>query len=342
MKQRVTIGDVAKAAGVSKQTVSRAINDKGEISADTKERIMQVVRELGYRPNRLAQAMNTQKSFMVGLIVPDITNPFFPEVARGVQDGAYSSDYNVFFCNSDDDAKVEINLLESLAAQGVDGIILFSHQATDTQLKAFADTFRPIVLVNRTIAHPNIDTLIVNNMLGGEMAADHLIAAGHTEIGMFNNRDFSVDEIRRVSGFRDVLIDSGLSAENIINAEPTLVGGYQATEKLFEQNPTVSAIFTYNDMMGIGAIRACHDLGRRVPEDVAIIGFDDIHLASMYSPSLSSVRVDKYELGKLALRRLLHLIENPGNPLPPDNVKLELMLRESTRVHELAAATAID
>ena len=118
MRRRVTIADVARAAGVSKQTVSRAINDKGEISPETKERIMSIVNNLGYRPNRLAQAMNTQRSHTIGLLVPDITNPFFPEVARGVQDAAFERDYNVFFCNSDDRSQREIYLLDSLVAQG--------------------------------------------------------------------------------------------------------------------------------------------------------------------------------------------------------------------------------
>lgn len=197
MRQRVTIGDVATAAGVSKQTVSRAINDKGEISADTKARIMQVVRDLGYRPNRLARAMNTQRTFMVGLVVPDITNPFFPEVARGVQDAALECEYNVLLCNTDSNPETEIRTLELLSSQGADGIINFGGIASDKSLIETANVCPPIVSVNRSIEHPSVLPLMINNTLGAQLAIDHFVKQGHTNIAMISNQDFSNSEVRR-------------------------------------------------------------------------------------------------------------------------------------------------
>lgn len=333
MVRRITIGDVAEAAGVSKQTVSRAINDKGEIRAETKERILSVVRKLGYRPNRLAQAMNTQRSHMVGLIIPDITNPFFPEVARGVQDAALSSDYTSIISNTDEDGSREIEALEQLAAQGADGIITFSHRASDAALKRFADSFRPIILVNRICHHPNITSLIVDNIKGARLAVEHFVQRGHRQIGMLTNAEFAPHEVRRVQGYQQGLTEHGLleSAERLIGAEASLSGGYAAATQLLTDHPQTSAIFCYNDLMAFGAIRAAQNVGKRVPHDVAVIGFDNIQLTAMTSPSLSSVHVDKYKMGQLAFKRALDMLHNPQVGNRPIEMDVELILRESTR-----------
>lgn len=338
MKQRVTIGDVALAAGVSKQTVSRAINDKGEISVDTKERIMNVVRELGYRPNRLARAMNTQRTFMIGLVVPDITNPFFPEVARGVQDAALDCDYNVLLCNTDSRPEAEIQTLELLASQGADGIILFSGRIEDAVVTNFAAISPPIVSINRTFDHPSILSLLVNNTRGASLAVDHFVAQGHQHIAMLSNQDFSHSQVRRVTGFQQGFEQNNLSQPaHIIDGEATLDGGYQATKELFAQHPKTTAIFAYNDLMAIGAIRACHDLGKTVPADVSVIGFDDIQLASMTSPALSTVSVDKYAIGRKAFKYLFQRIHHPDQLVPANEIDVKLTLRETTQQKDIVS-----
>lgn len=316
------------------QTVSRAVNDKGEISPETRERILKAVRELGYRPNRLARAMSTKQANLVGLIVPDITNPYFPEVIRGVQDEALANDYNVLACNSDDQPEAELNIIELLASHGVDGIITFSSKVKEGLLSEFAETFRPLVFVNRFFEHPSVSLLIVDNLHGAQLVVDHFVTEGHTHIGMVTNKDYSFSTEPRVRGFQGSLKQHGLPAEDgrIIGASPTTDGGYEATTRLLALHPESTAIFAYNDLMALGAIRACHDAGRTVPDDVSIIGFDDIQLASIYSPSLSSIRVDKYQLGRLALKRLLAMIDQPDAEYPPINMDVELVLRESTRV----------
>ena len=333
MKQRITIGDVARVAGVSKQTVSRAINDKGEISASTKERIMQVVGELGYRPNRLARAMSTKNTFMVGLVVPDITNPFFPEVARGVQDAALARDYNVLMCNTDAEPDTEIQTLEMLTSQGVDGIIIFSGRVTREQLAEFAKVAPPIVTINRDFKHPALTPLMVDNLKGARLATEHFIQQGHTQIGMLTNKDYTPSQVRRVQGYRNTLERNGLSTDQsrIISEQPTLEGGYRATKALLEKHPLVSAIFCYNDLMALGAIRACFDLNKNVPNDVAIVGFDDIQLASMYSPALSSVQVDQYDIGRQAFQVLMQAIAQPDTQIATKQLDVNLVLRESTR-----------
>ena len=333
MKKRVTIKDVAAAAGVSRQTVSRAINNQGEISPDTKKRVLQAIEELGYRPNRLAQGMVTQRTKTVALLVTDIANPFFPEVARGVQDTARKNDYNVFLCNTDDNAEEEQKIYTSLLSQGVDGIIILGSLLSDEEISKFADGYQPIIMTNRFVDHPHINLLIVDNILGGALAAEHFIKQNHKNVGIVTNERFAFSQIRRVQGFRDVLTKHGIPHDDSImeTGAPIIAGGYEATKTLLTRKPNITGIFTYNDLMAIGALRACRDMGLRVPEDISIIGFDDIHIASMVTPSLSSVHVDKYEIGTKAMNRVLEMLDNPDTVFPHQNISVELVLRESTR-----------
>ncbi len=331
MKRRVTIEDVARVAGVSRQTVSRAINDKGEISPATRKRVMDAVQTLGYRPSGVARGLATQRTQTVGLVVPDITNPFFPEVARGVQDVARSKDYSVFLCNTDESPQEELQTLHSLAAQPVDGILLFGSRIGDDDLAAFADHYRPLVVLNRPLEHPGVSLVLVDNHQGAKLAVDHLAGRGHTAIGMLAGPVTSPSSHQRVEGFRRAMAARGLSvAEDLIlPGPPTIEGGYEAARRLLTESPQVTALFAYNDLIALGAIQACRDLGRRVPADCAIVGFDDIRLAGMVSPALTTVRVDKYDLGRRAMIRLLAMFDDPDATFPPISVGVELVVRES-------------
>ncbi len=331
MKKRITIEDVAEAAGVSRQTVSRAINDKDEISPATKKRVMEAVEKLGYRPNRLAQGMVTQRTYTIGLILSNIDNPFFPEVTRGVQDAAQAKGYNVLLCNTDDNAEIEVQELHSLGAQRVDGIILFSHQASDEDLRGFADSFYPIVVINRIFDHPNVSVMMVDNYNGAQLVADYFIDQGHSQMGMLTNSSPSNSEVRRLRGFKERIIEKGLDLpdERIVTAPATLEGGRQAAHQLFDSYPDTTAIFTYNDLMALGGIRASLERGLKIPDEIAIIGFDNISFAAIATPSLSSVHVDKYGIGKQAMDRLLAMIDSPGAEFPPIKLGVELVSRES-------------
>ena len=330
--KRATIEDVAALAGVSRQTVSRAINNKGEISQATKEKVLAAVKELGYQPNRLAQGMVTQRTRTVGLVVPDITNLFFPEVARGVQDAGRLRDYNVLLCNTDDKPEEEIQTMYSLAAQRVDGIITMGSKASVKELTTFANTFRPIVMINRFFEHPHVTVVDVDNFRGAVLAVNHLIDLGHVNIGMLANKDFTRSQLRRVQGYKQALQDHNLAINEayILDAPPTLQGGYSALAELVKQHPEITAVFTYNDLMALGAIRAAYDLGKHVPTDIAIIGFDDIGMAAMFTPSLSSVRVDKYAIGQKAMSRILYMLDHPHDAYDTIHMEVALVVRESS------------
>ncbi len=333
--KRITIEDVAKAAGVSRQTVSRAMNDKAEISPVTKARVLEAIEELGYTPNRMAQAMVTRSSYTIGLIIGDITNPFFAEVARGVQDLAQVHDYDVIIHNTDDDPEGELRALRSLTAQSVDGIIGFLYNISKVHLLAFADPQRPLVMINRAFEHPDIDTLIVDNEYGSRLAVEHLLAQGHSTIGMLTHINHRLDRVQRVQGYRDALVSANvpLREEWIERGHPTLEGGYQAATRLLTAIPSVTALFAYNDLMALGAIRAARDLGRAVPGDLSVIGYDDIAFAELTNPALTSIRVNKYEIGMQATRRVLDMRKSSANATGT---------KEGTTSHEELATISIE
>lgn len=327
----VTMREVAQQAGVSIKTVSRVVNEQGEISEDTRQRVLAVINELGYRPNMVARGLVTQRTYTVGLVVADITNPFFPEVARGVQDVARARDYNIFLCNSDENQQEELRTLHSLAAQGVDGIIIFPCFQTQNNLNIFAEQYRPIVTINHFYEHPNIGMILTENDQGAKLAVDYLESQGHREIGMLAGLEASPQRARRVRGFLAALSAHGLSIKEgrILPGAPTLESGYENAKRLLTQAPEITAIFAYNDLLALGAIKACKELGRRIPIDCAIVGFDDIQLASLVTPALTTVRLDKYLIGQQAMARLLQMLDQPERVFSPISLNVELVVRES-------------
>lgn len=324
----VTMRDVAQKAGVSIKTVSRVVNNQGEIADSTRQRVLAVIEELDYRPNLVARGLVTQRTYTVGLVVNDITNPFFPEVARGVQDIARSKNYNIFLCNTDDDLNEEKRTLQTLAAQSADGVIIFP--TSSNNVEAFAEPHRPCVFINYAFEHPHISLVMTNNYQGAKLAVEHLVAKGHTEIGMITNS--LPERSRRVSGFEDTMRIHGLNpaANRIVFGPPTLESGLDATLHLLQEHPDITSIFAYNDLLAAGAIQACKKLGRRVPDDCAIVGFDDIRLASLIDPPLTTVRIKKYELGQKAMTRMLEMLENSSRALPRIDLDVELVVRKST------------
>lgn len=331
-RSRITIRDVAAHVGVSHQTVSRVMNHSDQVTPETREKVLGAIKELGYRPNRLAQSMVTQKTKTIGLVVVDITNPFFFEVARGVQDMALTKGYNVFVCNTDDNPQREQDMLALLASQEVDGVIMATVSSPEDELLAFAEHYKPLVVINRDIPHPKASLVSVDILRGAKLAVAHLIERGHRNIAMLSHAGHKPNEMRRVRGYRETLLENGITSRDewLVLAPPNLMGGYDATKTLLTQYPEVTAIFTYNDLMAIGALRSCHDLGLSVPQDCAVMGFDDIKFSAMMQPSLSSISFDKYLVGEMAMRRLFEMFDDPDLVHEPIRLDVDLVVREST------------
>jgi LacI family transcriptional regulator len=327
----VTMRDVARKAGVSVKTVSRVVNNQSEVAVETRQRVLTAINELGYRPSKLARALVTQRTDSVGLILGDITNPFFPEFSRGVMDLAQAEGYNVFVCNSDGWQPTQTLALDSLVDHAVDGIIVFPSYESEDAMKAFADHYQPVVAVNRFIEHPRIGLVMIKAYQGARLAMDYLVSKGHTAIGMIAGSAEPLSLLQRFQGFRDALKDHGLPLvdEWILPGHPILEHGVKAARQLLTEHPQVTAVFAYNDLLALGAIQACKKLGRRVPDDLAVVGFDDIQFAPLVSPALTTVHVDKYELGQQSMIRLLEMLDNPGKSFDPIYVDVVLMVRES-------------
>lgn len=327
----VTMREVAQKAGVSIKTVSRVINAEGDIADATRTRVLAVIQELGYQPTPLARSLMTQRTKTIGIVISDITNPYFALVVRGAQDMARYYDYHVLLCNTYESQEEELRTLQSLAGQGVDGMIMFPGFYTGNNLESFAEQFRPLVLVNHRFDHPNVSLVLTKNYEGAQLAVEYLINQGHRQIGLLAGRELSTKRGQRVRGYCDTLTAHGLPVVNhyIVGGPPTLESGYENALQLLAQAPELTAIFAYNDLMALGALKACRELGRRVPEDCAIIGFDDTVFASLTMPALTTIRLDKYATGREAMARLFDMLEAPEATFPPVELDVELVVRES-------------
>ena len=328
----VTMRDVAHKAQVSIKTVSRVVNKQGEVAAETRQRVLAAIEELGYRPSKVARALVTRRTDTFGLILSDITNPFFSELACGVLNAAQAKGYDVFLCNSGARVDAEMRALYSLVDHNVDGVVIFPSWRNIERLKVFADRNRPLVVINRFLEeHPGIGRIWTDNFRGAKLAVDYLVSKGHTAIGMLAGYNSSPQIMQRVKGFREALGDHGLPVvdEWITTCIPVMKHGYRAARRLLTRHAQITALFAYNDLLAVGAIQACQELGRRVPDDCAIVGFDDIQLASLVTPALTTIYIDKFELGRQAVTRLAQLLEEPDTILPPIRLEVELVVRDS-------------
>ncbi len=338
-----TIRDVARAANVSVSTVSHVLSGKRPTSVSTRRRVEAAVARLGYRPNAVAQSLVWRRSFALGLVIPDIANPYFPALARGVEDGVRARGYTLVLGNSDYDMSREVAYLELLRARQLAGAIYcVGDEASSTTAelcRAAGAEGLPIVLVgSRT---PGLTTVCADNRLGGRLAAEHLLALGHDALGLVSALPLDAAIMEREAGFRDALVGAGRLAPpaGIPTAygDHQIVGGRRALAELLERAPGITAVFVLNDLMALGALDAARAVGRRVPQELSIVGFDDIPFAALASPPLTTVRQPIRQLGERAAELLLGLIDEARSPearrrAEPSAVTLptELVVRGST------------
>ncbi|MGC9361137.1 MAG: LacI family DNA-binding transcriptional regulator [Anaerolineae bacterium] len=331
MVRRVTtIRDVAERAGVSRQTVSRAINDKGEISPETRARVLEIAREMGYWPNRLARGLRTQRTQTIGLVVPDIANPFFAEVARGASEVAYGEGYSVVLSNTNEQPDREQQALRTLASHQVDGLLLVSSRLDEDQLEEAAKRWRPMVLVNRRIsAIPGVASVMVDDVAAAVEAVRYLASTGRSPITFLSGLPGSRSGAARREGFTKASAEEGLADATSVYCAPTFEGGLQAAMGVLRGQPKPGALLAYNDLVALGALEACRRSGVAVPEDCAVVGWDDVIFAAYVWPSLTTVRQPKSELGARAMLTLLSLINDPDTAPATVQMRAELVVRGS-------------
>ena len=331
MTDRVTMADVARETGVSLMTVSRVVNDKGEVSPATRQRVLEAVEQLGYRPSGIARGLATQRTGTLGLVVPDVANPFFADVARGVEQQAYARGYNVFLCNTDEDPRRELAVLWSLEEKRVDGIVLCSSRLADDDLEAALEEFPASVLVNRQLEGSKVGTVLLADVQAAYEATRHLLHSGHEAIGFLAGPSVSFSGRLRASGYRRALSTGGIVADAswILNCAPTVQGGLEAAADLLSAVPGLEGLLCFNDLVAVGALQACAGVGRHVPRDVAVVGFDDIPLAALVTPRLTTCRVPRYELGAQAVVSLLRQIDGESDEPEAKVLRPELVVRSS-------------
>lgn len=324
----VTLRDVALKAGVSIKTVSRVINNQGEISEATRQHVQAAVDELGYRPNALARGLISGKTLSVGLIIPQISDPFFPEVVQGVESVARRQGYSVFLCNTDEDPQQELEYVDVLASKQVDGIILCGSRLNAEQLSYVAARQRVAILTSRKPSGAAI--ISIPGEAGLFAMTTYLLSRGHRAVGHIGWR--ASDEMERAEGYGRAMHEHGLVCDErwmVFMPSVSVEAGRAAARQLLAQAPEITAITCYNDLAAVGALQACAEMGRRVPHDVAVVGFDDIPLASLVTPALTTMRVPRHQLGELVMELLLRVIAAKGAHEEHLYIQPDLIVRES-------------
>ena len=295
---------------------------------------MNIAEEMGYRPSGIARGLATRHTHTLGFVVPDNANPFFSEVARGAEDVAYSEGYRVFLCNTNEEQERELAVLQSLEENRVDGVVLCSSRLQVEQLHTIVPRFAASVLINRRLEGDEVGMVMIHDELGGQMATQHLIQTGHKAIGFVAGPPNSHSSQLRAKGYRSAMVAAGLpdNAHWIQHSYPTVEGGQQAAHELLIAQPDLTALFCFNDLVAVGVLHACADLNLSVPNDCAVIGFDDITLAALVTPSLSTCYVPRHDLGAQAMHMLLSRIRGDSKEGCEEIIlRPELVVRDSTR-----------
>jgi LacI family transcriptional regulator len=314
----ITIADVAKRAGVSRTTVSHALSGRRPVAPETRKRIEHVVLELGFRPNALARSLRLQSTQMVALIIPDITNPHYPMMARGLQDALVEHSYNTFICNTDNDEQQEKEFIADAIQRQVDGIVISSLHFKAQALQEYIEKGIIFLSIGPAIDDPRVDQVITSSREGAKAATLHLIKHGHQRIGMIGGVPDLIPGEARLLGYREALEEMQIPFEPDLVVEGNFVqsGGKQAMHKLLALPQRPTAVFCANDLMAIGALEVAREAGLAIPHDLALVGYDDIESASLVSPALTTVVNPGYEMGqsggKLLLERMKGQYEGPG------------------------------
>lgn len=353
MKERITIKDIARLAGVSHTTVSRALNDKSRIRSETKEKILSIARELKYQPNFVARSLVIKRTKTIGLVITTIANPFYNELAQGIEATARALGYNIVLCSTQSDLSTEEQYIDMLRSKGVDGILFTSAHLHDPNIVALAEEDFPIVLVNRrtyeAMVREKVDYVGVDNVLGGFLAVEHLIKLGHERIGLIGGSSESSVGLERLEGGRRALQRYGIE-ENptyLLEGDFLKSSGYDGGKRFLEMTPPPTAIFAANDYMALGACQAVLEKGSRVPEDMAVVGFNDIEFTAQKGVELTTIGQKKYEMGALAVKMLVERIEGERvGPAREIILEPELIIRKtcgfSLRGYQRAAPEMAD
>jgi LacI family transcriptional regulator, galactose operon repressor len=330
-----TIKDVAAHAGVSVATVSAVINSNKYVSPDLSHRVQESITALGYERNSLARGLKKHTSQTIGLIISDITNPFFTSIVRGVEDVANARGYSLILGNTDENLQKEMSYMRLLESKRVDGLIVAATLGNHEYLRSWPAHWLPVVSIDRLPEDVSIDAVLVDNVAGARQAIEHLIALGHERIGIVTGLSGIITTEERLTGYQQALETHGIPLDPALIAEGNsrIDGGERGALQLLTQEASrPTALFVTNGLMVIGALQALNRVGLRCPQDMALVSFDDFEWAAVMHPRLTTVRQPTYEIGQKAAQLLFERLEK--RDAAPQVVRLEsrLIIRESSGV----------
>ena len=304
---------IAERAEVSIGTVSHVINETAKVREKLRERVLEAIRSLGYQPSQLARGLRRNQTSMLGMIIPDITNPFFPAVVRGVEDVAYKRSYRVVLCNTDNDPTKEQSYLNELRSYRPAGLLVIpsAESAIAPLLKSLAASGPPVVCLDRRLPGWNGDVVLVANEEGSYRATQHLLEMGHRQLAVITGPLHLTNAVERLGGFKRALADAKvpIQPKYIQEARFERTSGYEAAMRLLQMRPRPTAIFACNDMMALGVLLAARECNIRCPEDISIVGFDNLVFSEFTAPALTSVHQPGYQLGTAAAQLLLERVD---------------------------------
>ncbi|HEY0790346.1 MAG TPA: LacI family DNA-binding transcriptional regulator [Chthoniobacterales bacterium] len=331
--RNITITEVARAAKVSIQTVSAVLNDKPGISEPTRVRIRRIVARLNYHPNGLASSLRARRSQTVGVVIPTITNPFFPEFVRGAEDAAHRNGYSLFLCNSDEDCAKEIQYLQLLRRHRAAGFLVVSvseNAEADRLLAELAAAKTPVVTMGPRRAHPDVVAVEIDDAEIARLATAHLAGLGHRRIAFITPPPSKGICAARITGYGQALKEARITRRYLVEGGFGFVDGIHGAQTLMASLKPPTAIVAANDLAAIGAISALKRLRFRVPGDVSVVGIDDIQMAAFIDPPLTTVAQPVYEMGRQAMEAILARVADPSLPGATLSFNADLKIRQST------------
>jgi LacI family transcriptional regulator len=329
-----TIREVAEIAEVSVATVSRVINKTGYVSPDLQQRVYQAMQALNYQPSALAQSLRSQRTQAVGVLVPQLDQPFFSSLTYIIEQALFARDYRTLVCSAEESQQKEAAYIDMLLRQRVDGVIIVPTGRSVEDVRRLLARQTPVVIVDRDLsALLNVNRVLIDNFQGAYDAMNHLLALGHRHIAIIAAHAYSQPMLERIQGAKQAMRDAGLEPINEVRANEDLRQfelGYATARDLLEREPRPTAIFALNDVIAVGAIHAAGRLGLNVPKDVSVMGFDNIPLSAYIIPELSTVAQPIQMMSEIATQLLLRQMQDPTTPGRTTLLKAELMLRHST------------
>ena len=324
--------DVAERAGVSVTTVSHVINNTRPVSDELRRRVLSSMDELGYQPNRLARSLRRGQTHTIGMIIPDSANPFFAEMARGVEDTSFENGYSVILCNSDGDLNKELLYTNVLTEKRVDGILFVAAGLSTDRILDLQAQKIPLVVVDRDLPDAAVDSVLVDNTQGGWLATRHLADLGHRRIACIAGPSDVTPSADRVTGYRRAMAEAGIPTDEalIVKGDFRYGGAYRASIQLLQRHDPPTAIFACNDLMAVAVMRAALEHGLQVPGDLSVVGFDDVRLAAFSNPPLTTISQPKHEMGVVAATMLLARMRDLGTPAHRRVFETSLVTRRST------------